>query len=99
VTTGAGRGASGGGPESSRYEIGGKTITGGERLRVPRRMGQQQVFLLRLGRQDPEAQRRRRGADIEFSATMQVTRGHNLHTAGATSPRPCRARCWAWCTR
>ena len=82
VTTGGGRGASGGGPESSRYEIGGKTITGSEN-----------VFAFRAAWADAkdfyyvsDGKIRKRSVDggapqtVEFSATLQVTRAAATYT-------------------
>ena len=82
VTTGGGRGGSGGGPESSRYEIAGKTITGGEN-----------VFAFRAAWADAkdfyyvsDGKIRKRSVDggspqtVEFSATLQVTRAAAAYT-------------------
>jgi len=82
VTTGGGRGGSGGGPETSRYEIGGKTVTGSEN-----------VFAFRAAWATPrdfyyvsDGKIRKRSADggtpqtVEFSATMQVTRAAGSYT-------------------
>ena len=76
VSTGGGRGAFSSGPEASRYEIAGKTITGTEN-----------VFAFRAGWATPrdfyyvsDGKIRKRSADggapqtVEFSATLQVTR-------------------------
>jgi Tol biopolymer transport system component len=82
VTTGAGRGASGGGPESSRYEIGGKTITGGENVfafRAAWASGKDFYYV-------SDGKIRKRNVDggspqtVEFSATMQVTRANGSYT-------------------
>ena len=82
VTAGGGRGASGGGPESSRYEIAGKTITGSEN-----------VFAFRAAWADAkdfyyvsDGKIRKRSVDggspqtVEFSATLQVTRAAATYT-------------------
>ena len=82
VTTGGGRGGSGGGPETSRYEIGGKTVTGSEN-----------VFAFRAAWATPrefyyvsDGKIRKRSADggtpqtVEFTATMQVTRAAGSYT-------------------
>jgi Tol biopolymer transport system component len=82
VTTGGGRGASGGGPESSRYEIAGQTITGSEN-----------VFGFRAAWADAKSfyyvsdgRIRKRSVDggsaqtVEFSATLQVTRAASAYT-------------------
>jgi Tol biopolymer transport system component len=82
VTTGAGRGASGGGPESSRYEIGGKAITGGENVfafRAAWANGKDFYYV-------SDGKIRKRSVDggspqtVEFSATMQVTRANGSYT-------------------
>jgi Tol biopolymer transport system component len=80
VTTGAGRG--GGGPESSRYEIAGKTITGSENVFAFRAAwaGGKDFYYVSDGKI------RRRSADgsapqtVEFSATLQVTRAATTYT-------------------
>jgi Tol biopolymer transport system component len=82
VTTGGGRGGSGGGPETSRYEIGGKTVTGSEN-----------VFAFRAAWATPrdfyyvsDGKIRKRSADggapqtVEFTATLQVTRAAGSYT-------------------
>src|SRR4051812_22355757 len=76
VSTGGGRGAFSSGPETSRYDIGGKTITGSEN-----------VFAFRASWASPkdfyyvsDGKIRKRGPDngmlqtVEFNATLQVTR-------------------------
>ncbi|HEV3061473.1 MAG TPA: amidohydrolase family protein [Vicinamibacterales bacterium] len=82
VTTGAGRDGRSGGPETSRYEVGGKVITGTEN-----------VFAFRASWADPktfyyvsDGKIRKRSADggapqtVEFSATLQVTRAAMTYT-------------------
>ncbi len=82
VTTGGGRGGSGGGPETSRYELGGKIITGDEN-----------VFAFRAAWAGPrdfyyvsDGKIRKRSADggapqtVEFSATLQVIRAATTYT-------------------
>ena len=81
VTTGGGRGAAGGGPESSSYQIGGRTITGTEN-----------VFAFRASWASPttfyyvsDGKIRKRDIagsapqTIEFSATLQVTRANTAY--------------------
>ena len=82
VTTGGGRGGSGGGPESSRYEIGGKAITGSENVFAFRAAwaNAKEFYYVSDGKI------RKRGVDggaaqtVEFSATMQVTRAAATYT-------------------
>ncbi|HEV8210757.1 MAG TPA: hypothetical protein VGP77_11565, partial [Vicinamibacterales bacterium] len=82
VSTGGGRGAFSGGPETSRYEIAGKTITGTEN-----------VFAFRAGWATAkdfyyvsDGKIRKRSGDggspqtVEFSATLQVTRAAGTYT-------------------
>ena len=82
VTTGGGRGATGSGPESSRYEMAGKTVTGSEN-----------VFAFRASWASPkdfyyvsDGKIRKRSVEsaspqtIEFSATLQVTRATGSYT-------------------
>jgi Tol biopolymer transport system component len=82
VTTGGGRGAGGAVSESSRYEIGGRPITGGEN-----------VFAFRASWADAknfyyvsDGKIRKRSVDgaspqtVEFSATLQVTRAATMYT-------------------
>ena len=82
VTLGGGRGASAGGPESSSYQIGGKTITGTEN-----------VFAFRASWASPttfyyvsDGKIRKRDIKaaapetIPFSATLQVTRAASTYT-------------------
>jgi len=82
VTTGGGRGGSGGGPETSRYEIGGKTMTGGENVfafRAAWTSGKDFYYV-------SDGKIRKRSADggaaqtVEFNATMQVTRAATTYT-------------------
>jgi len=81
VTTGGGRGAGAGGPESSRYEIGGKSITGSENVFAFRASWTPSDFFY-----VSDGKIRRRNAEggspqtIEFSATMQVTRAAAAYT-------------------
>ncbi len=76
VSTGGGRGAFSGGPETSRYDVAGKTVTGSEN-----------VFAFRAAWASPaefyyvsDGKIRKRALDaaapqtVEFSATLQVTR-------------------------
>jgi Tol biopolymer transport system component len=94
VTTGAGRGGSGGGPDTSRYEIAGKTITGAENVFAFRASWTPNDFFY-----VSDGKIRRRGADsagpqtVEFSATMPVTRAAGTYTRRkrdftSTTPRP-----------
>ena len=82
VTTGGGRGASGGGPESSRYEIGGRTITGSENVFAFRAAWANAKDFYYVS----DGKIRKRGVDgaapqtIEFSATLQVTRAATAYT-------------------
>src|SRR5258706_175357 len=82
VTTGGGRGASGGGPESSRYEIGGKTITGSENVFAFRAAWASATEFYYVS----DGKIRKRGVDgsaaqtIEFSATLKVTRAAGSYT-------------------
>ena len=81
VSTGGGRGAFSGGPDTSRFDLGGKTITGSEN-----------VFAFRAAWASPtefyyvsDGKIRRRGVDagapqtVEFNATLQVTRAANTY--------------------
>src|SRR3954449_9449412 len=81
VSTGGGRGAFSSGPETSRYDIGGKTITGSEN-----------VFAFRAAWASPsefyyvsDGKIRKRSAaggavqTVEFNATLQVTRAANSY--------------------
>src|SRR5262245_10810994 len=94
VTTGAGRGGSGGGPDTSRYEIAGQTITGTENVFAVRASWTPSDFFY-----VSDGKIRRRGADsasaqtVEFSATMQVTRAAGTYTRRkrdftSATPRP-----------
>jgi Tol biopolymer transport system component len=85
VATGGGRGGGGGGgPESARYEIAGKTITGGENVFAFRASWTPGGFFY----VSDGKIRRRSSSDIaggspqtiEFSATMQVTRAASAYT-------------------
>jgi Tol biopolymer transport system component/imidazolonepropionase-like amidohydrolase len=94
VTTGGGRGAAGGGPESSTYQIGGRVITGGENVFAFRaswasKTGFYYVSDGKIRKRDvagsatPET--------IEFSATLQVTRAaatYTRHRRDFTSTTP-----------
>ena len=79
VTTGGGRG--GGGPEASRYEIAGKSITGGENVFAFRAMWASTTEFFYVS----DGKIRKRSADagspqtVEFSATMQVTRAQTAY--------------------
>jgi Tol biopolymer transport system component/imidazolonepropionase-like amidohydrolase len=95
VTTGGGRGAAGGGPESSSYQIGGKVISGTEN-----------VFAFRAAWASPttfyyvsDGKIRKRDTKaaavdtIPFSATLQVTRAATTYTRRrrdftSIAPRP-----------
>jgi Tol biopolymer transport system component len=94
VTTGVGRGGSGAGPDTSRYEIAGKTITGAENVFAFRASWTPNDFFY-----VSDGKIRRRAADgasaqtVEFSATMQVTRAAGTYTRRkrdftSTTPRP-----------
>ena len=95
VTTGGGRGASGGGPESSRYEITGKTETGAENVFAFRASwaSPKEFFYV----SDGKIRRRTVGGagpqTVEFTAMMQVTRAetaypHRRRDFTSTTPRP-----------
>lgn len=82
VTTGGGRGSSGGGPETSRYEIGGKTITGDENVFAFRASwaGAGDFYYVSDGRIRKRSAAGGPPQTIEFSATLQVTRATGSYT-------------------
>jgi Tol biopolymer transport system component/imidazolonepropionase-like amidohydrolase len=95
VTTGGGRGGSGGGPETSRYEIGGAIQTGSENVfafRASWASPKEYVYV-----SDGKIRKRAVGAGapqtIEFTAMMQVTRAemaypHRRRDFTSVAPRP-----------
>jgi Tol biopolymer transport system component len=81
VTTGGGRGAAPG-PESSRYELGGTTITASENVFAFRASWSSPTTFYyvsdgKIRRRDIKAER---AETIEFSATLQVTRAAEQYT-------------------
>jgi Tol biopolymer transport system component/imidazolonepropionase-like amidohydrolase len=82
VTTGGGRGAAGGGPEASTYQIGGRVITGQENVFAFRASWTSKTTFYYVS--DGKIRKRDvtgAAADtIPFSATMQVTRATGSYT-------------------
>src|SRR3954464_620789 len=95
VTTGGGRGASGGGPETSRYEIAGATVTGAENVFAFRASwsSAKEFFYVSDGKIRKRAIGSRVPETVDFTATMQVTRAetaypHRKRDFTSTTPRP-----------
>jgi Tol biopolymer transport system component len=95
VTTGGGRGAAGGGPEASMYQIGGRVITGQENVFAFRASWASKTTFYyvsdgKIRKRDIQAA----AADtIPFSATLQVTRAAGSYTRRrrdftSVAPRP-----------
>jgi Tol biopolymer transport system component len=82
VTTGVGRGGSGGGPESSRYEIGGTAITGSENVFAFRAAwaNAKEFYYVSDGKIRKRSVEGGAAQTVEFSATMQVTRAAATYT-------------------
>jgi Tol biopolymer transport system component/imidazolonepropionase-like amidohydrolase len=95
VTTGGGRGASGGGPETSRYEVAGTTQTGGENVFAFRASwaSPKEFFYVSDGKIRKRAVGGGAPQTVEFTAMMQVTRAetaypHRKRDFTSTTPRP-----------
>jgi Tol biopolymer transport system component/imidazolonepropionase-like amidohydrolase len=83
VTTGGGRGAAGGGPETSNYQIGGRTVTGSENVFAFRASWASKTTFYYVS--DGKIRKRDVAGSaapetIEFSATLQVTRAASTYT-------------------
>jgi Tol biopolymer transport system component len=94
VTTGGGRGASGGGPESSRYEIAGATETGAENVFAFRASwaSPKEFFYVSDGKIRKRTVAGAGPQTVEFTAMMQVTRAetaypHRRRDFTSTTPR------------